>query len=369
MRYAAILMTATIMLSSSYAEKIAIFPALGVNTDQSFVDAFGMLLANKYSKVSGAEVLSPVKSGRALGEDSSLVTAAQKLGVSEYLEIEAVGLYLSRKEKIALPLATTSENGKQTIVVKIDNDDNDDNDDDQELLDNHKTVVKVTRRDSRGDRIFAAEMTLVTYGDIEESTDRFAHALFQKVAPEEVRGLKNVTRREGMGNNKLFIDKLKGIRIGFWHPMAKEVSLQNMVTIAYSQRFDSETFYLEFGAGAKIPTSMKADKRYYGGPYMDINGSYYFLKGVTGVYAGIGVSPYVNVAADEGVEIGVPPYIQFGMAIPRNGKMQGIVNVKILQNVMEISTGDSPNGYSSSSDLPLKHSYPTEVGIEFGIAF
>ncbi|MBD3391621.1 MAG: hypothetical protein GF418_06190 [Chitinivibrionales bacterium] len=351
------------------ADIVAVFPAQGVNTDQSFVDAFGMLLASKYRKISGKDVLPPTKAGRAIGTDSSLVEAARELNASEYLEIEAVGLYLSRKERARVELGEGAES--KTIVVRIDNDDDDDDDDDQDLLDNHKTVVTVTRRDaSTGGRIHTVEMTLVTYGDIEESTDRIAEALFKKVSVEEVLGMHNVTRREGMGYNKLFVDNLKGVKIGFIYPLARNAEIVSIVSIGYNHRFDSEKFFMEFGAGGRLPTRIDMEEqRCYGGPYLQIGGSYYFLRGIFGLHGGLGLSPHFNMVGNEGIEVGLVPYIQFGGSFPRNSKMQAFLNVKAGQNVMPIITGRDPSSWSSATYPPPVESHPTEVGIELGLGF
>ncbi len=355
-----------IFANAAASGSTAIFPPNGVNTDKSFVDAFGMLLAAKYRNVSGQDVINPVKAGRAISEDSSLTAAAQKLNVSEYIEIDAVGLYLSRREKAEYEYIDA---GEQTIVVKIKENDDDD-DDDQDLLDNHKTVVTATRRTAEGERVHTVEMTLVTYGDIEESTDRIARALYQKVSVDEVRGLQNVTRREGLGKNKVFIDNLKGLKIGFMYPVADNVELTSILSIAYNHRFDSDRFFLEFGAGGRLPTKMEPEEnRFYGGAFLHMGGSYYLLRTITGLHAGLGVSPHFVIGSnDDALTIGIMPYIQVGFAFPRNYKMQGLINLKIGQNMLPITTGSDSTWYGDNY-LPPKESYPTEIGIEMGMAF
>jgi hypothetical protein len=372
-----IVFVASALLAASvsvFAEGIvAVFPAHGVNTDKSFVDAFGMLLAAKYRKLSGLDVLPPTKTSNAIGTENDLNSAARQLNSIEYIETEAVGLYLSRKEKAEVE----GPDGK-TIIVKIeredDDDDDDNDDDDQELLDNHKTIVTVTRRStSTGERIHSVEMTLVTYGDIEESTDRIAQALFKKVTVEQVIGLNNVTRREGMGHNKMSVDKLKGVKLGYIYPVAKDVHLVNIITIGYNQRFDSEKFFLEMGAGGRIPTDLYAsEKRKYGGAYMHVGGGYYFIRSILGVHGGLGVSPHINFFSSDGIALGLVPFVQAGVSFPRNSRLQGMFNFKLGQNVIGIKTGNDPDNYyygDDESEPVVKQSFPTEIGVEFGLGF
>jgi hypothetical protein len=263
------------------AEDVAVFPAQGVNTDKSYIDAFGMVLSQKYAKISGKEVLSPLKSVKALEGDSSHVKAAAKLGVSEYLEIEAVGLYLSKKEQ--KDLQTDSSGGTHVYVnVNSSSSSSDAGSDDQEKLDNHKTIVDVSRMDKSGATIYKVEMTLVTYGDIEEASDRIAEALWRKVPVEQTKSLTNITRREGMGNNRTFTEKRKGIKIGGMFPYSwqNNVSVSSIVTIGFDMRFDTEKYFLEIGGGGKIPTSMySATSNSYGGGYFDLGGDYYIIPG------------------------------------------------------------------------------------------
>ncbi len=381
--FSAILLAA---LGIAAENTIAVFPPLGVNTDQSFLDAFGMLLTTKYRKLIDGEVLAPHTAGRAVSDSGTLAEAARKLNADEYLEIEAVGLYLSRKEKTKYELQSI-EGEKQTIIVKLDaNDADDDESDDQKLLDHHKTVVTVTRRKSGGDRIHQVELTLLTYGDIEESTDRIAEALHRGVSVDEVRGPENITRREGIGRNKLFTESLKGIKVGGFHPIYQDLVFSNIATIGYNHRMESEKFFFELGVNAKIPTELSSDdERIYGGIQMEMGGSYFLTPGVFGLYTGFGVSPFLNfgaLAANEGPQIGILPFVQLGASFPRTTNMRAFVNFKFGYNASEITTGKpDETEYTSGSyyedgqyitipgDPPKKDSHPFELGVEFGIGF
>jgi hypothetical protein len=67
-----------------------------------------VLLSQKYEIISGLRVFSLIKSGKAIGADSNYTAAAAKPGVSEYIEIEAVGLY---------PNMDSLDHSQKTIVT------------------------------------------------------------------------------------------------------------------------------------------------------------------------------------------------------------------------------------------------------------
>ena len=373
-------------LFNVFADDVAVFPVVGINADKSYIDAFGMLLAKKYETISGQTVIDPIRSARALGSDSNYQVAAEKLGVSEYIELTAIGLFVSRKEKHAY-LNGDSANGRVVVVVNNkDNDDNDDedddddngtSDDDQKLLDNHKTVVTAIRRDHTGNLIYKAELTLVTYGDIEEASDRFATALFHKITVEEARSLTNITRREGMGQNKLFAEKISGFKVGVYQPFMQDGYLTGFTTLGYNMRMESAKYFVEFGVNARIPGALSDNsKRKYGGVAPEVGASYIFTPGAVGVYAGGGVIPFFNFAAlaEEGLQVGLAPYLQAGVTFPRNSRTRFYVDFRVAQNVLPITTGSNMETYDYTTYesvvvLPAKISRPFEIGANIGIGW
>ena len=383
MKYAGVFLFLILFTSHHVlAEKIAVFPVVGVNTDQSFVDAFGMLLAKKYENLSGQTVINPIISRRAIGEDSSYITAAEKLGVSEYIEITAVGLYLSRTEKYSTYQQYQQDSTRnRTIVIIQKDDDNDDEDgydpDDEEhnqyLLDNNKTIVTAIRKDRSGATIYKAELTCVVYGDIEEVSDRFARALYQKTTVEEVRSLSNVTRREGMGNNKLFTESIHGIKVGGYYPATDDVEMAGITAIGYILRMESRKFFIEFGVCGRFPSGMfDASARRYGGLGFEVGASYLFVDGVFSPYLGAGVIPHFNFLKE--MEMGAAPYLQFGITLPRNSRTRFFVDFRVAQNVLPISTGNEseneyPYYYDDEDEPTFSVNRPCEIGLNIGVGW
>jgi hypothetical protein len=337
-----------------------------VNTDVSFSDAFGMLLANKYQAVSGATTIAPFKACRAIGPDSNLTLAAQALGADEYLEVSAVGLYVSRHEK--KEIYRDSAGTSQRIIVDINQNNGNSEKSDQTLLDENKTIVTVSRLDRTGTKIHRVEMTLLTYGDIEESTERIALALFKKVSIESTQGLTNITRREGMGDNKLFAAPHKGVKMSMFYPVESGVTYSGIINLAFNYKADAKKYFLEFGIGGKLPTDLGKDgKRMYGGVELEAGASYFLYNDVVGIFAGGGISPFFNISTNMG--IGITPYLQIGVLVPRNSKVCFYTDFRIGQNVMPIETTGENSSYNSISNISRHTGYPTEIGFEVGIGW
>lgn len=353
------------IMGNAFATKIAVFPVQTTNADKSFADAFGMLLANKYAKVANCTAIPPVKSGKFIPADGNLAAAAQALGADEYLEITAVGLYISRKE--ARETFGDSSSGKQVIIIKENGDKGDSPEkSDQQLLDNSKTIVTVARKNASGSDIYQTEMTLLTYGDIEESTERIAASLYQKISIDKTRGMTNITRREGMGYNQLWARRSKGIKMGVFKPFSFDTTFSTVVTIGFDYKVDLNRFYLEFGVGGRLPTGLSDDStRYYGGNYFEIGGGYYVIDNTFGMFVGAGIIPFFNWADLGGNFLGLPVYVQVGATTPRNSSVRFFGDVRIALNSIPVATGSA----SDYGTLKKRKDYPLEVGFEIGIGW
>jgi hypothetical protein len=213
-------------------------------------------------------------------------------------------------------------------------------------------------------------MTLLTYGDIEESTERIALSLIKKVSIEKTRSMTNITRREGMGRNGLFIQKSKGPKFLFTYPVSAKddpYDFSPLIAIGFDLRAESDKFFLEFGAGGKFPSvSSDSKKRVYGGIYTELGGSYFFINKAIAVYGGIGVVPQILVVGNSAAA--VAPYLQFGISFPRDSKMHIYSDIRIAQHVIGLETGHSYSSYNSN-EPPLHTDYPTEIGLQIGIGF
>ena len=351
-----------VMVGNGFAIKVAVFPVQSTNTDKSFADAFGMLLANKYAKIANCATVPPVKSAKAIPPDGNLSEAAQALGADEYLEIIAVGLYVSRKE--ANETYADSASGKQIIVIKQNGEKGDSPEkSDQQLLDNSKTIVTVSRKNASGADIYQTEMTLLTYGDIEESTERIAASLYQKISIDKTRGMTTITRREGMGYNQLWTRRSKGIKMGVFKPFSADTTFSTVVSIGFDYKVDLNRCYLEFGVGGRFPPDLSNDSaRSYGGVYFEMGGGYYVIDNTFGLFVGAGIIPFFNFVDLDGSFIGLPVYVQIGLTTPRNSSVRFFGDIRIAQNAVAITSGNY-------FPLEKRKDYPTEIGFEIGMGW
>ncbi len=363
-----------LFIGNVFALKVAVFPVQSTNTDKSFADAFGMLLANKYAKIANCSTIPPSKSAKAIPADNNLSAAAQALGVDEYLEITAVGLYVSRREANETYQDSVANN-KQYIIIKQNGDTKEAGEkSDRELLDNSKTIVTVVRKNAFGGDIYQTEMTLLTYGDIEESTERIAASLYQKISVDKTRGMTTITRREGMGYNELWTRRSKGFKMGVLKPFSADTTFSPVVSIGFDYKVDLNRYYLEFGVGARLPTGLSNDSvRYYGGNYFEMGGGYYVVDNTFGMFVGAGLVPFFNWADLGGSFLGLPVYIQVGITTPRNSSARFYGDIRIAQNSIAVTTGSwTSSDYSYGSTpygLKKRKDYPTEIGCELGIAW
>ncbi|HEX7510556.1 MAG TPA: hypothetical protein VF335_04600, partial [Chitinivibrionales bacterium] len=347
-----------------------VFPVQSTNADKSFADAFGMLLANKYAKIASCATIAPSKSVKAIPSDGNLAAAAQALGADEYLEITAVGLYVSRKESHET-YADSGSGSKQVIIIKENNGNGSEQEkSDRQLLDNSKTIVTVYRKNLAGREIYQTEMTLLTYGDIEESTERIALSLFQKLSIEKTRGMYNITRREGMGYNQLYAHRSKGFKMGLLKPVSKDTTFSTIVSLGFDYKVDLNRYYLEFGVGGRLPTGLAVDTvRNYGGNYFELGGGYYIADAPFGVFAGAGLIPFFNWGDINGSFLAVPLYVQIGISTPRNSSVRFFGDLRIAQNLIPVTTGSWTSSDYYSSGLKKRQDYPTEIGFEMGISW
>jgi hypothetical protein len=375
MKKSLIILLGLLIAANAFAVKVAVFPVQTTNTDKSFSDAFGMLLSNKYAKIANCSAIPPTKAAKAVPSDGNLSSAAQALGADEYLEITAVGLYVSRKEANET-YQDSSSGAKQVIVIreKGDHSDDDEEKSDRKLLDNSKTIVTIVRKSASGSEIYQTEMTLLTYGDIEESTERMAASLFQKVSVDKTRGMTNITRREGMGYNQMWTRKCKGFKMGAFYPFSSDTVFSTVITLGFDYKVDLNRAYIEFGTGARIPSGLDNEKRrIYGGAFFELGGGYYIVDNVIGVYTGAGLIPFFNFANISSSPVGCPVYLQIGFCTPRNASARFYGNLRIAQNMIAIITtrsgSDYVDGYYTSYSLRERSDYPTEIGFEIGIGW
>jgi hypothetical protein len=323
--------------SAIFASDVAIFPVSITNLTNSQGDAIGAVMAQQYARISHKSVLNPAQTLAAVLADSgNLLSASQKLGVNEYVTMNAVALQ-------------------------------------------SRILIEAILYDNTGKEVYRTQMTSASLDDIQEACDRMAGALINRATTEETMNLDNVTEREGQEKNRLFVEKVKGVKTHVIYPIASE-KLEAMVAVGFDMRMEGKNYFLEFGAAPFFPTSgldMTGNNK-YGGAYLELGGSYYFRNDkFISPYVGGGISPRFIVGPSTG--IGIAPFVQVGATFLRVSKMRMYADLRIAQNIIEMVLKDTnyyspvynPNTgmYETRQPNPDKHLYPTEIGLEIGMSW
>jgi hypothetical protein len=311
------------------AADVAFFPVETPNLAPVDGSAIGELLAQAYASTSRKAVLSPSHTEGALQGSTSHVEAARMLGVSEYVRTSAVGV-------------------------------------------GRKIVIQATRHQADGGQLAHAKMTADSIEDVTSVSERMATALFQQVDDETVRTYKNVTLTEGRARNKVWTEKVTGVKTGVHMPFAPDAKYSPHVSVAFNGRLEHERFFLEFGAGALIPTdggdsydcdydsdtgcsSRSRNRGHVGGLTAEIGASYFLTQGNTGLYVGGGFLPRLTFANNDIASASV--YGQLGVMLPREASTRFYADLRMAQAIIETHLD---NG---------KSRYPTELALHVGIGW
>jgi hypothetical protein len=310
------------------AADVAFFPVETPNLAPADATAIDELLAQAYAATSRRAVLSPSHTEGAANGSASAVEAARLLGVSEYVRTNAVGV-------------------------------------------GRKIVVQATRYQADGGQLSQAKMTADSIEDMTVVSERMANALFQQVDDETVRTYKNVTLTEGRARNKVWTEKVTGIKTGVHMPFATNADYSPHVSLAFNGRLEHERFFLEFGAGVVLSTDSDDDgytcsyegetdcekpknQGRVGGLSAEIGASYFLTQGNIGVYAGGGFIPRLTILNDTAM---ASVYGQLGVMLPREASTRFYADLRLAQAIIE-------------SHLDNKSTrYPTELALHVGIGW
>jgi hypothetical protein len=306
------------------AADLAVFPVETTNLTPQDGAAVGELLAQSYAAVSGKAVLAPSRTQQTLAMAANHQEAAQSLGVSEYVRISAVGV-------------------------------------------GRRIVIQATLHDQRGARLYQSKMTADSVEDMTNVSDRLARALVERVDTDSVRTPRNVTIAEGRAKNRLWTDKVFGVKSGVHMPDAKNADYSPNVSLQFNGRLELDSFFLEVGAGIIVPTSYKSDcwdsfddncedEAYgrVGGLTAEVGGSVFLNEGNVGVYAGGGFIPRLTLRNDTAT---ASVYGQLGVTFPREASTRLYADLRVAQAVIETHLDNGAQRY------------PTEFALHVGVGW
>jgi hypothetical protein len=145
------------------------------------------------------------------------------------------------------------------------------------------------------------------------------------------------------------------------------------VGIGYDMRFEAEKFFMEFGVGGRIPTAVFDNTAYeYGGVAFELGADYFLLPGSIGLYAGGGFVPLLNIA-NSPLQFGLAPYIQIGIAFPRESRAQFYFDFRISQQLMPMNSSYNeqvyygPDTWDYTTVTHTTTARPFEIGFDLGM--
>lgn len=318
---------------SARAADVAVFPPTAVNITTGQAEAVATLLSQAYAQASASTVLSPSEAAAALADNADHVVAAQKLGLTEFIDVSVVGLL-----------------GEG---------------------DDNRIIVQVVRRETAGDVIFRAQMTAGSVGDLELVCERLARALVEKVAPEKTQTVQTVTRREATPENRVWSQSVRGLKTQLTQPLASGHEFETMLAVGFDGRFEGQRGFLEVGAGMFVPRSGDDQSVGYGGLYAEFGGSYYLSRSSASPYIGVGLIPRLVIGDIANGGVGLAAYGQVGVMLFREWRSRMYVDLRVSQNLMSMRDhrDSAYNSYYGTQPQSGDEFYPTEIGLELGIGW
>jgi hypothetical protein len=315
--------------SAGAQEVVGVFPVAGTNLSEGESAAIGALIAVSYFDQSGARVLDPAQTGPVLAQQPSEPDAARQLGLTQYIHVQAVRL-------------------GQRITL-------------------HASLHNV-----HGSRLYDVKTTAMSIDDMEPVSERIAGSLYRRTPLEHTRELDNITGKEAHRPNRMFSEKVFGMRTGMVLPFGADVEADAALFAEFDGRLEAESYFLEFAAGLMLPSQFDNDSDYdgVGGLIGLVGGAYYLTHSNVAPYLGAGLSPRLMFGAYSGAALTLNGRI--GVMFMRMSSSRIYLEVGIDQHVLPLS----PDFYAESYD-PETGTYtsdnddvwPTELSFAAGVGW
>lgn len=307
---------------AALAADVAVLPVRGTNLTAGEADAIGVLFAEAYAREARVDVVAPADAARAVTEAGGVPAALARLGAREYLDISAVQL----KSRI---------------------------------------TVNAVLRGGSGAALHTAEMTAASLDDIQPIAERISRALINRTTPEVTRTLTSVTAREGQRVNRTFTEKIMGLKTSVTWPFARGYTFDPSISLQFDGRLELTRGFLEFGAGAVVPTS--GEDSGMGGVFAEFGGSYYLAQESVSPYVGAGFVPRIYFTSSAG-GFGAAAYGQAGLMFMRESSSRIYAELRVTQAVTPFEN-DATYDYVTGTYSRGGQYFPTEVGLQIGIGW
>ena len=325
-----------LVASRALAAEVAVFPAEGTNLSEDEEKAIGVMIAQSYAINSGKSVVDPQTTQAAIEESQSPETAAQSLGVSQYITIKAVRL-------------TT----KISLIASL--------------------------YDREGTRLYRTRVTAISLDDMEQVADRVSLSLYYRKSIDDTRTLDNVIVTETKPVNRTWVEKVLGVKTMVVLPVAIDHSFDPYISAQFDGRWEGKSYFLEFGAGFLLTPSVGSDDSMsIGGLLAEVGGSYYLSSSNISPYIGGGILPRIlfkrtgRYRSNSGANLAL--FGQTGLMFFRESSTRLYVDLRLAQNVIPWPTPDAEDCSDSyyggdCDDIDTTKLYPLEVGLAVGIGW
>ncbi len=313
---------ALLAAGAARAADVAVLPVQGTNLAPGEAEAIGALMAEAYAIEAGTQVVPPAETARALAETGNVPAALAKLGAREYVETSAIRL------------AT-------------------------------RVRIRATLRDASGAPLHSAEMTAASLDDVQPVSVRLSRALARRSTVDETRTLRDVTRREGQAPNRMFTEKVMGLKSAVAWPRASGTSFDPSISLQFDGRLETHSGFLEFGAGAVLPTN-GSDKDGLGGVFAEFGGSLYLAEANASPYVGVGFVPRLYFTSHGG-GAQAAAYAQVGVMFMRESSSRIYFELRGTQSVTPIEEDAFTDPYTGATQT--RSIYPLEIGMQIGVGW
>jgi hypothetical protein len=321
-----IAMTASSTLAQ---EVVGIFPVQGTNLSEGETAAIGALIAVSYSAESDARVLDPTQTGPYLAQQYSPRDAARQLGLTQYVEVRAVRL----EQRITLHAVLRNVHGSELYQVKT---------------------------------------TAMSLDDMEPVAERIARSLHKRTPLEETRDLDNITGKEARAPNRVFAEKVFGIRTGMALPVGKDVDADAALFLEFDGRLEGKSYFIEFGAGFMLPSQMDDSDEGIGGLISLIGGSFYLSETNVAPYLGAGLSPRIMLGAFSGAALTANGHI--GLMFMRMSSSRIYAEIGVDQHLIPLAPDYYDDEYydpdtGTYRSIDSDEVWPTELSVAVGVGW
>jgi hypothetical protein len=207
--------------------------------------------------------------------------------------------------------------------------------------------------------------------DMEVVADRLVRSLIRRTPLEYTREIDNVTGKEARAPNRIFIEKVFGIRTAVVVPVAPDLETSAALLLQFDGRLEGSSYFLEFGAGLMLPSDFDSDDG-LGGVLAQLGANYYLTQTNVSPYIGGGLSPRLTFGDFSGA--GLTANGQFGLMFMRHASSRLYVEVRVDQNLLPLSrdTYDDDYYYMPGAMPPEDDDdavWPTEFSLALGIGW